>query len=64
MVTEKDNTALHPVGVDRTSTESKVLRTVFLPISMDQDLKDAADRQEVSKGEIVRRALQEFLHRS
>lgn len=48
---------------DEETTDNMVLRTVFLPIELDQDLRDFASQSSVSKGEIVRRAVTTYLTR-
>jgi hypothetical protein len=38
-----------------------VLRTVFIPSEQDQALKDVAGQLHVSKGEVIRRAIGNYL---
>jgi hypothetical protein len=45
------------------STENMVLRTVFLPVALDDALKSSAERNKVSKGELIRQALESQLHK-
>lgn len=40
---------------------NKILRTVFLPVSLDRELNALASVNEVSKGELIRRALEAYL---
>lgn len=42
-------------------TESMVLRTVFLPIDVDQELRERAAVRNTSKGNLIRQAVNEYL---
>lgn len=43
------------------NTDNMVLRTVFLPLSLDSELKRAAHEINESKGEVIRRFIQHAL---
>jgi len=42
--------------------ENMVLRTVYLPVELDQTLKEDSSKRGVSKGDLIRRALWSFYH--
>ena len=50
--------------VKEETTDNMVLRTLFLPISLDKFLREVASEENVSKGEIIRRAINDFIKRA
>ncbi len=50
-----------PANVADTSDGQMVLRTVFIPSKQDRFLKDLAAQKRVSKGELIRRAIDSYL---